>query len=662
MIGWKISSKRICWALLILLIASTTQAVNLDSLQNLINDQSLDEDTRNHARLEWVSNNVRNQPDSLVLVASELVRYFEQSNDTAAWAGSLYVLGSGHYYLSKLDTGEADLIRSTELFLDLGDTLKTVRGLAKIGDLYRAAGRFEEGQRALLGARRLLRQRPESGLAAMTEYGLGNIFYAVYKYEASIESYQNAYRHYMDAGQKLGASKALSGIANCEAVLKNYESSLSYSRRSIALMSPRGSDAEMAYQYFSLGDIFQKLDQLDSSRYYFEKCLESGEASKLTTYILWGHFGLIEHYVFTKNIRKARYHLDAAEKIANESEDYMVQNQLVDLDLKIALLAEDYEKAYRLKILQVERKDSLIGLEKAEAIEELTIQYETELKEADNEALRSKNKLFAQRQNWILIVSITVVTILLAVALALFFLFRRMRRLNQQLVDANAEKDALMGIVAHDLKSPLNKVGALIGAMEDSDLIGPVHQMFVDKMNQAIAQGGSLISELESITDLERKEEKALTPVALDVVVGQVADSFQPVAQKKSSRIKTHVQPLPAQVATYKDSLDRILGNLISNAIKFSPPSSQVEIHLESTSTHATVRIADQGPGIPAEELPKLFRKFSRLSPRPTAGESSTGLGLYIVHLLVEQINGTIKVDSTVGKGTEFTLEFPYMN
>ena len=110
------------------------------------------------------------------------------------------------------------------------------------------------------------------------------------------------------------------------------------------------------------------------------------------------------------------------------------------------------------------------------------------------------------------------------------------------------------------------------------------------------------------------------------------------------------------EVSRLKSSKDPIVG------LRSPSQGYEVNILLTATSTHAQVTIIDQGPGISAAEIPLLFRKFARLSPRPTAGESSTGLGLYIVKLLTSQIKGSIAVDSTLGKGTRFKLEFPRMD
>jgi signal transduction histidine kinase len=102
----------------------------------------------------------------------------------------------------------------------------------------------------------------------------------------------------------------------------------------------------------------------------------------------------------------------------------------------------------------------------------------------------------------------------------------------------------------------------------------------------------------------------------------------------------------------------QVMNNLISNAIKFSPPGREVSVRVRVEGGMSVVEVQDQGPGISAEDRSHLFEKFARLSARPTAGESSTGLGLSIVKRLVESMGGTVDCRSAPGEGATFVLRF----
>ena len=102
-----------------------------------------------------------------------------------------------------------------------------------------------------------------------------------------------------------------------------------------------------------------------------------------------------------------------------------------------------------------------------------------------------------------------------------------------------------------------------------------------------------------------------------------------------------------------------MLNNLIGNAMKFSPPGSRVLVSATSAADTITISVADQGPGIPASDLPNLFKPFTRATALGTAGEKSTGLGLAIVRKIVEAHGGRIWVKSEPGKGATFFVSLP---
>ena len=105
--------------------------------------------------------------------------------------------------------------------------------------------------------------------------------------------------------------------------------------------------------------------------------------------------------------------------------------------------------------------------------------------------------------------------------------------------------------------------------------------------------------------------------------------------------------------------IEQVLNNLFGNAIKFSPSGSQITVMVEREGNSVLTRVADAGPGIPAEELATIFEPFHEGTLRPPGGEKSTGLGLAIVRKIVERHGGTVAVASTAGKGSVFSFTLP---
>ena len=107
------------------------------------------------------------------------------------------------------------------------------------------------------------------------------------------------------------------------------------------------------------------------------------------------------------------------------------------------------------------------------------------------------------------------------------------------------------------------------------------------------------------------------------------------------------------------DRINQVLNNLITNACKYSFPNTVVTLRARATGDEVAIAVQDQGQGIPASELPKMFTEFGKTSVRPTGGEKSIGLGLAIVKRMVEAHGGRIWVESQVGVGSTFTFTLP---
>ena len=240
------------------------------------------------------------------------------------------------------------------------------------------------------------------------------------------------------------------------------------------------------------------------------------------------------------------------------------------------------------------------------------------------------------------------------------------RRLSAQwlrLQRANGFKNEILGTVAHDLKNPL---GVILGRTEMlKELIstgaseaGVVAQ--VDHIRDATKRLTTMVDHLISDAmadafDITIRRE----PVDVAALVKEVAEANQPLAVNKQQAISVVA---PANIVTMCDT-DRIreaIDNLISNAIKYSPIGGKIGVDVTHEGGDTIVRVSDEGAGLSPEDLGRLFGRFQRLSAKPTAGESSTGLGLSIVKRIIDMHGGEVTADSEgPGKGSTFTITLP---
>jgi signal transduction histidine kinase len=138
-----------------------------------------------------------------------------------------------------------------------------------------------------------------------------------------------------------------------------------------------------------------------------------------------------------------------------------------------------------------------------------------------------------------------------------------------------------------------------------------------------------------------------------------VVETQRPHATIKQQTIHLESEASSVVVLVDPSLAVQVLENLISNAVKYSPPGKSIFVRLKKHAQGVRVEVQDEGPGLSAEDQKKLFGKFARLSAKPTGGEHSTGLGLSIVKKMVEAMKGKVWCESELGRGATFIVEFP---
>jgi signal transduction histidine kinase len=231
---------------------------------------------------------------------------------------------------------------------------------------------------------------------------------------------------------------------------------------------------------------------------------------------------------------------------------------------------------------------------------------------------------------------------------------------NQDLQKLNQEKLQIVSLVSHDLKGPFNRIFALIQLMNlGKNNLTDEQKEYLDKIHQIAADGLGMI---RNLLDHRRLEDKGieLNEVTLDFnsLVVSLVKNYRTIAEKKNIDIELDTIG-PISIKADKVYLSRVIENILSNAIKFSPDGKKIFVKLFTNAGGIELTIKDQGPGISEEDQAKLFQRFQKLTARPTGGESSTGLGLFIVKTILDKIGGTISCESKLDEGTSFIVRLP---
>jgi signal transduction histidine kinase len=229
---------------------------------------------------------------------------------------------------------------------------------------------------------------------------------------------------------------------------------------------------------------------------------------------------------------------------------------------------------------------------------------------------------------------------------------------NESRIDELAfEKMQWSGIVAHDLKGPYNRIFALVQLMQrSSGTLQDQQQEYLSKIHIVIADGFAMI---RNLTDNQKLEGKGIDlndeAIHLTSVLTLLVRNYKVLSEIKKIQLHLKIQP---DMTVYADKycLYRILDNILSNAVKFSAENSNIYIGAQDEGTGIRVAVRDEGPGISEEDQKRLYKKFQKLTAKPTGGETWTGIGLAVARQLADKIGAELVCASKQNEETTFTL------
>ena len=230
---------------------------------------------------------------------------------------------------------------------------------------------------------------------------------------------------------------------------------------------------------------------------------------------------------------------------------------------------------------------------------------------------------------------------------------------NRELIELNEEKNNIIGIVAHDLKNPLSSIDGLLKLIK----IEARNNKQIELIEHASRSSQKMDELIMKILESQAIERSGLIPdiqaiSILPILNGVINDYSVKASDKKIKIITEYNIDQSRQIKLDSKFTFQVFDNLLSNSIKFSPENKNITIRVFEKNNQMVVEIQDEGPGINKDDREKLYQKYQKLSAIPTAGESSTGLGLSIVKKLVELMNAGIIFDAPEIGGAKFIVTF----
>ena len=546
----------------------------------------------------------------------------------------------------------------------------------------------------------------ESGTAASLS-NLGIILDDQGDFPGALEYYSRALEIDRRIGSEpLSIAATINNIAGVHAALRNPEVALRHHREALEIRRRSGDSRSIAVSQNNIGEVLVQLGQMQAAREALGESLQirraindrQGEASSLRELgalamaegdlrradelvrqsllireELAESWGVADSAILLGEIALESAQPESAlvwfTRAEQEARGIDARKHLIDLlagrARAWAALGEG-ETAFRVQNEQIALREEVMGEQARRRIELLELRHETQRRELELARLReSQERTEAELRETAMqsraigwgLAGLSVFAACLGLAL------RAQRRAARRLQQLSFEKDHFLRVVAHDLRSPLGNIRWLSGLLQQAQDI-PTEVRKTSQMIDRTAE--RLIETTTNLLDINRIEEGAVDVkfTEFDLLPGltEVIAQHEPSAQAKDQTIEWSRDPA-STIPVWADPglVQQILDNLVSNAVKFSPPGGRIRVSVATESGTVRVEVADNGPGISAEARGGLFKKFATVGNSPTGGEDSHGLGLAISHGLANLMGGALELmeNTPHGMGARFRLSLP---
>jgi signal transduction histidine kinase len=242
-------------------------------------------------------------------------------------------------------------------------------------------------------------------------------------------------------------------------------------------------------------------------------------------------------------------------------------------------------------------------------------------------------------------------------------LARSFDRMTLQLAELDRLKAEFISVASHELKTPLSVIKGYVSLLQEG-IYGDVPQAQRKVLSSVSEQSDRLGRLIQQLLDVSRFEAGGgrldLRPIDLREFLAELATSFEALAVQNDIDFRVETgEALPPSIIGDPDRLNEVVGNLLSNAFKFTPREGSIVLRADSADSRVQIEVEDNGVGIPQDQIPKIFDKFYQVDNTAQPKSIGSGLGLAIAREIVEAHGGMIGAESTPGEGTTFRVVLP---
>lgn len=600
--------------------------------------------------------------DSAITVLKKSLEISENNNFTEQRSDALVNIGYNYWQKGDFEKAAEYQHMNLKLARDIGDSMRVGNSYIGLGGILSQQGEYTKAMKYFtLASERFLESENFRGYRV----AISNIGYI----QRSLENYDSAISYYKKSDSISGILDDISGKAsanyNLSVVYKNtgqLDSALLYNRRGRELYEKLGSRKRISYCYFTLGEIHRKKEDLTQALEAYKESLKLSRAIDDSVQIGYSSMAVADIYNLLENDEESIVHLDNAKVVAQRMQlDILamdVHERLAERQAKSGNFKGAYDNLQQFVVL----KDSLYTKEKRELGSEIEAKYQNEQKTREIALLASEKELQSlqlskrkNERNGTIIIAIFI----LLLAILVYNQYRIKQKANRELKALNELKSNFFANISHEFRTPLTLIQGPIEHLEQN----PEEKLHKGDIKMIRRNTNKVLGLVNQLLDLSRIDEGKLqikpTEGDLFKCLRTAAASFNSHAAQRNMDYRVKVPNEPLWASFDRDKLEKVIYNLLSNAFKFSEDGELVGFEVSYPGEELFVQVFDSGLGIAEDKLPFIFDRFYQVDGSVTKDREGSGIGLSLSKDLVELMDGTITVSSEEGKGTYFTVQIP---
>lgn len=618
---------------------------------------------------------------------------YKQLNDYNGMANCLLTIGATYNQMSKYDSALINYQKSLELWVKAKNINKEriAATYNNIGLVYRKQGNLPMALEYYQKSLAYKEEINDKAGAGDTYNNIGVIYRMLNDYSRAIYNYKKSLVIRKEIGFQRGVAANFGNIAISYFEDKQLDSSLKYANESLKLNIELNEKRSIAYSYNILGDIFLRKNELKLAYDYYEKGFKQAEETQNQAVKISTTIGLGEVKFKQSDFQRALFYGKQAYFWANNVGDI----SMIKLSSKLIADANaalgKYKEAYEFHVLYKSLSDTIQNEVNTRKIIGLEYEFKYQKDKVENEKIQLKQqaKLSKQKQ-----ITLTFFIGFCLVLLLVFLVFSNLKRkqkdyriistqkdeieqrnklLNAQkeeiqtqnellvnqakmLAELDEVKSRFFANISHELRTPLTLILSPLSKIIDTGK----HDK--DTFNVMLRNAKKLQSMIDDLLDLARMEKGAidiqLEEANINELVKGVVNSFEGVANEKKLTIETEGLETACNLHFDRAGIEKVISNLLSNAIKFTPAGKRIKIASSHSAEYFSLRVSDEGIGIPKGETEKIFNRFFRASNSQMV--TGTGIGLSLVNDIVTLHGGSVEAKKSDLGGAEFLVKIPF--